>query len=121
MAACAAGIIGLAAALFPHLWVQIFSSDPAVLAAGSLYLRIVPPFFPVMAVGIALYFASQGVGRVMVPMLAGAARLAIVVAGGFAAYAAAAPLGALFGLVALAMTAYGSLIAWAVFKADWSR
>ena len=121
MAACVAGIIGLAAALFPHAWVQIFSSDPAVLDAGSLYLRIVPPFYPVMAVGIALYFASQGVGRVMVPMLAGAARLAIVVAGGFAAYAAAAPLGVLFGLVALAMTAYGSLIAWAVFKADWSR
>jgi hypothetical protein len=74
-----------------------------------------------MAVGIALYFASQGVGRVMLPMLAGAVRLAIVVAGGFVAAAAGAPLGALFGVIALGMVAYGSLIARVVFKADWSR
>jgi len=121
MAACVGGAIGLTAALFPYAWVRIFSSDAAVLAAGSQYLRIVGPFYPVMAVGIALYFASQGVGRVMLPMLAGAARLAVVVAGGFAAAAAGAPLGALFGVIALGMIVYGSLIARAVFKADWSR
>jgi len=44
-----------------------------------------------------------------------------VVAGGFAAAAAGAPLGALFGVIALGMIVYGSLIARAVFKADWSR
>ncbi len=121
MAACVAGVIGFTGALVPQAWVRIFSSDPAVLAAGSQYLRIVGPFFPVMAVGIALYFASQGVGRVMLPMLAGATRLAIVVAGGFAAAAAGAPLGALFGVIALGIVAYGSLITRVVFKADWSR
>lgn len=121
MAACVAGAIGLTAALFPHAWVRIFSSDAAVLAAGSQYLRIVGPFYPVMAVGIALYFASQGVGRVMLPMLAGAARLAVVVAGGFAAAAAGAPLAILYGVIALGMSVYGSLIARVVFKADWSR
>ncbi len=121
LAACVAGVIGLAAALVPHAWVLLFSSDPAVLSTGSLYLRIVGPFYPVMGFGIALYFASQGVGRVMVPMAAGAARLAVVLAAGLALGAAGAPLGALFAVIALGMLVYGALIGWSIFKADWSR
>lgn len=74
--ACAASIglaIGSCAALFPLGWVGLFSTDPAVLESGTQYLRTVAPFYPFLAAGIALYFASQGAGRVALPVLAGGA------------------------------------------------
>lgn len=107
--------IGAAATLAPLAWVSLFSSDPAVLEAGSLYLRTVAPCFPFLAIGIALYFASQGAGKVLWPVLAGTARLAIVVAGG----ALAASLHGIFGLIALAMVAFGLLTGWFVARARW--
>jgi putative MATE family efflux protein len=118
-AAVAASIslaIGIFAALAPHAWVGLFSDDAAVLSAGSLYLRTVAPFFPLLAAGIALYFASQGAGRVLWPMLAGTVRLAIVVAGG----ALAASLHAIFGVIAVAMAAFGALTVWFVMRTDWN-
>ena len=41
--------IGAWAAAFPHAWVTLFSADPAVLESGSLYLRTVAPFYPLLA------------------------------------------------------------------------
>jgi putative MATE family efflux protein len=107
--------IGLAASLFPLAWVGLFSSDPAVLEAGSLYLRTVAPFYPLLAVGIALYFASQGAGRVVRPVLAGTARLALVIAGGFAVVS----LQGVFIVIAAAIMAFGALTIWFVALADW--
>src|SRR5678816_3348851 len=75
-------VIGAAAALLPALWVGLFSSDARVHDAGSLYLRIVAPFYPFFGAGMALYFAAQGAGRVGLPILAGTARLVAVAAGG---------------------------------------
>src|SRR5688572_31600798 len=75
-------LIGVAVTFFPLAWVSLFSSDPEVLASGASYLRTVAPLYPFLAVGIALYFASQGAGNVLWPLLAGTARLAIVLAGG---------------------------------------
>ena len=108
--------IGAAAAFVPHAWVGLFSADPAVLDAGSLYLRTVAPFFPFLAAGIALYFASQGAGQVLWPILAGTARLAIVIAGG----AILASLHAIFGLIAAAMVVFGVLTTWFVMRARWN-
>ena len=119
MAVAVTALIGFGAALFPGAWVQLFSSDPGVLEAGTGYLRIVGPFYPLLGVSIALYFASQGVGRMLVPVLAGTARLAIVIAGGFAAAALGAPLWTLFAVIALGMTVHGATTAWAVHRSDW--
>jgi hypothetical protein len=83
LAAWVSLLIGVAVSLYPLAWVSLFSSDPAVLDSGSNYLRTVAPFYPFLAAGIALYFASQGAGSVLWPFLAGSARLAIVLAGGF--------------------------------------
>ena len=44
---------------------------------ASLYLRTVAPFYPFLAAGIALYFASQGAGQVAWPVLSGTARLVL--------------------------------------------
>jgi len=108
-------VIGAVVALFPHLWVELFSSDPGVLDAGSAYLRTVAPFYPLLAAGIALYFASQGAGQVLRMFLAGTARLVIVLAGGIFAVT----LGALFGVIAAAMAAFGLATIWATAKTDW--
>src|SRR5438093_789603 len=63
--------IGLAAALFPGVWMSLFTRDPAVVAAGSAYLRVVGPSYGFFGLGLALYFASQGAGRVVWPVVVG--------------------------------------------------
>lgn len=119
LAAGIAGTIGLGAAFFPEQWVRIFSTDAGVIDAGGTYLRIVGPFYPLFGVGVALYFASQGSGRVAPLVLAGTARLAIVIAGGMGAVALGAPLSAVFAVVALGMLVYGAMSAWAVHRTPW--
>ncbi|HXR58573.1 MAG TPA: MATE family efflux transporter [Burkholderiales bacterium] len=121
MAAAFCLVIGATVALLPRLWVSLFSADPAVLEAGSAYLRTVGPFYPFMGMGIALYFASQGAARVGWPVLAGTARLIIVICGGFATVSYGAPLPALYAVVALGMTVWGATTLYAVRAADWSR
>ena len=107
--------IGLTVAVFPGAWVGLFSRDPAVLDAGTRYLRTVAPFYALLATGIALYFASQGAGRVLPPLLAGTVRLALVIAGGLAAVS----LQGLFLVIAAAMIAYGVLTIWFVAASKW--
>jgi putative MATE family efflux protein len=108
-------IIGFAAAFFPLGWVGLFSADPAVLDSGSQYLRTVAPFYPLLAAGIALYFASQGAGAVLQPMLAGTARLVVVIAGGVLAVS----LAGIFWTIAVGMATYGALTMLAVGRAKW--
>src|SRR6185369_8432216 len=66
--------IGVVAALFPEAWLGLFDRDPAMIAAGSTYLRIVGPFYGFFGLGMALYFASQGAGALRWPLLAGLLR-----------------------------------------------
>ena len=116
LAAWVSLLIGVAVSLFPLAWVSLFSSDPAVLDSGSSYLRTVAPFYPFLAAGIALYFASQGAGSVLWPFLAGSARLAIVLAGGFLLVAS---LQGIFVVIAFATAAYGTLTIWFVARTRW--
>lgn len=121
--ACAMSLaIGATVWLFPLAWVGLFSTDPEVLDAGTLYLRVVAPFFPFLALGISLYFAAQGAGQVLRPVLAGTARLAIILAGALLlSIAGMLTLGAIFALIAAAMLAFGALSAWAVAQARWVK
>jgi MATE family, multidrug efflux pump len=107
--------IGITVTLFPVAWVGLFSTDAAVLESGTQYLRTVAPFYPLLAAGIALYFAAQGAGRVLWPLLAGTARLAIVVAGS----ALATSLQGIFVVIALGMVAAGGLTMWFVGRDNW--
>ena len=107
--------IGGTVAIFPLAWVGLFSTDAAVLDAGSRYLRIVGPFYPFLAAGIALYFASQGAGSMLRPVLASTVRLAVVVIGG----ALATSLAAIFGVVASGILVSAVLMTWFVARARW--
>src|SRR5206468_3662755 len=85
-AAIATGLaeaIGLAAAAAPRAWLGLFDRDPAMLDAGTRYLHAVGPFYGFFGLGLALYFASQGAGRVLWPLFANLARLAIAAGGGW--------------------------------------
>ena len=55
--------VGVAAAVWPAAWLGLFSDDPGMLATGAQYLRIVGPAYGFFGLGLALYFASQGAGR----------------------------------------------------------
>jgi putative MATE family efflux protein len=78
----AVAFIGFTAATFPDAWIGLFSRDPEVLRVGGDYLRRVAPFYPFVGLGMALYFASQGAGRMAWPFSASAARVATVLAAG---------------------------------------
>jgi Na+-driven multidrug efflux pump len=69
-------VIGLSAAASPHARLSLFDTDPAMLDAGSRYLYAVGPFYGLFGLGLALYFASQGAGRLLWPVLANLVRLA---------------------------------------------
>lgn len=111
--------IGLTVAAYPAAWVRLFSQDPAVIATGSQYLRIVAPFYVLFGAGMALYFASQGAGRMVLPVLAGTARLAAVVAGGVLVTMLGGPLAAVFAVIAGGITLFGGLIIAAVRAGRW--
>jgi len=120
IAGCISLTIGLAVALFPEAWIHIFSRDPEVVAAGRQYLQIVAPFYVFLGLAIVLYFASQGAGHVLRPVLAGTVRLVLVVGGAFIALALDAPLWVLYALIAFGLAVFGSLTAFAVHRTDWA-
>ena len=90
-------------------------------AAADLYLRLAGPAFAFVGAGMALYFASQGSGKVLGPVLAATVRLAVIAIGGWFLSASAAPVWTLFALVALSMLAYGLTTAAAVYVTPWGR
>ena len=82
-AAALCELIGLGAAAFPVAWLSLFDTAPAMLDAGARYLRVVGPAYGLFGLGMALYFASQGAGRLLWPFLANMARLIIAAGGGW--------------------------------------
>jgi Na+-driven multidrug efflux pump len=120
MAAGITSLIGILAALFPHAWLGLFSTDPEVLAAGSRYLRMVGPFYGFFGAGLALYFASQGAGRLLWPLLAGFTRLVIAGVGGWLATRwLGGGLPELFAAMAVALMIFGLINVAAVRLGAW--
>src|SRR5262245_50201455 len=60
-------MIGLWAAAFPYAWLSLFGTDPVMVDCGARYLRAVGPCYGLFGLGLALYFASQGAGRLLWP------------------------------------------------------
>jgi Na+-driven multidrug efflux pump len=121
VAAAAVGTIGLVVAAAPQLWSGLFTTDSGVVAAADLYLRWAGPWFAFLGLGLALYFASQGSGRMLAPVAAGAVRLVLIAAGGWWLTIGAAPAWALFALVGASMAAFGLSVAAAVYFTPWQR
>jgi putative MATE family efflux protein len=113
--------IGIAAAIWPRAWLILFSADPRVIEAGSSYLRIVGPFYGFFGLGLALYFASQGAGRLLWPLLAGFFRLLLALAGGWIALRLTGSLAWLYAVLALGLLVYGATLLTAVLSGAWFR
>ena len=111
-------IIGVAAALYPRAWLSLFGDDPAMIAIGSDYLRIVGPFYGFFGVGLSLYFASQGAGRLGWPLIAATLRVVIAAAGGFLALMLFGITG-VFWALAVALAAFGIIVAAAIAGGAW--
>ncbi len=123
--ACAAlitGVAGVLFAVFPGLWLDLFTDDADIAAAGARYLRIVGPVFFLQGLGLSLYFASQGAGKVFWPVVATALRFLLGVGG---AYVAVRGLGygleAVYICIAAGMLVYGSMTAASLKLGAWRR
>jgi Na+-driven multidrug efflux pump len=112
-------LIGLAAAILPRAWLSLFGTDPAMLDAGSAYLAAVGPFYGFFGFGLSLYFASQGAGRLLWPLLAGFLRLLVAIGGGALVLHATGSLWAMFLMLGIALAAYGILVGLSVAAGVW--
>jgi putative MATE family efflux protein len=121
-AAMAAGLteaIGLSAAFFPTLWLSLFGTDPKMIEVGTSYLQIVGPFYGFFGGGLALYFASQGAGRVGWAMMIAVLRVIIAAGGGWIAVTKLGSSTGLFAALAAALVAYGIANVAAVAGGAW--
>lgn len=115
----AVGFFGGFFALYPDIWVNIFTDNAAVRAASREYLSIVGPFLAFVGLAISLYFSSQGAARVIGPVLAQTARLAFVMAGGWWLMSSGGVSTHFFWLAAVSMILLGVLAAAAVRFTSW--
>jgi putative MATE family efflux protein len=112
-------VIGVWAAAFPRTWLALFGVEPAMLEVGSSYLRTVGPFYGLFGLGMALYFASQGAGRLLWPLFANATRLIIAAAGGWLVLRAGGDLSQVFVAQSVGLAAFGLVNAAAVANGAW--
>ena len=77
------GLIGSIIALFPDLWVNLFTTDASVRAASHQYLSTAAPMYAFIGLASSMYFSSQGAAKVLGPVLAQTARLLFIAGGGF--------------------------------------
>ena len=111
--------VGLTAAIWPRGWLLLFGQDAEMLTIGTAYLRRVGPCFGFFGLGIALYFASQGAGRLAWPLIAALLRLVVAIGGGWLVLRATGSLDGLFATYALALLLYGTVVAGAVASGRW--
>lgn len=121
MAFVLTGTIGLAAALWPHQWLLLFGDDPSMLESGSLYLSLVGPAYGFFGFGLALYFASQGAGRLEWPLATGIIRAVIAVGGAWLALGLTGSLTAVFAAIAVSLVVYGAIMIAVVASGSWFR
>jgi Na+-driven multidrug efflux pump len=112
-------MIGLWAAAFPHAWLSLFGTDPAMLDSGARYLRAVGPCYGLYGLGLALYFASVGAGRLLWPLLANLTRLAIAGGGGWLALRWGGDVSHVFLALSAALAVFGLMNAGAVAGGAW--
>lgn len=120
MAGAIAAVIGFVVALQPDLWLGLFTHDPGALAAGRTYLQIVGPVYGFFGLAMALYFASQGTGEMVWPVIANMFRILIAVCGSLLALDVLGwGLNGLFGFVALGIVSFSAVLAFSTTRPAW--
>jgi putative MATE family efflux protein len=114
-------LIGIVCAIWPEAWLSLFSHDAAMQTTGIAYLRAAGPFYGFFGLGLSLYFASQGAGKLFWPLAGGMLRVVIAVGGAwYALHIHAAPIWVFLAL-GIAMFAYGVILATAIWSGGWFK
>jgi MATE family, multidrug efflux pump len=113
------GAIGTLAALFPDLWVNIFTNDPSVRVTSHQYLATAAPMYAFIGLSLSMYFSSQGAAKVLGPVLAQTARLIFISVGGWWLSTHDATAGSFFVLAASSMVMIGVLSTASVVLTRW--
>jgi putative MATE family efflux protein len=113
------GVIASIIAIFPDLWVNIFTSDASVRAASRQYLSTAAPCYAFLGLAISMYFSSQGAAKVLGPVLAQSGRLAFIALGGWYLTTHDATPANFFALAAASMVLLGVLSAFSVILTRW--
>ena len=85
------------------------------------YLRIVGPSYGFFGLALALYFASQGAGRLFWPLSAGFLRMLIAIGGGWLVLRLTGSLHWLFAALALGLLVHGLTLLAAIGTGAWFR
>jgi putative MATE family efflux protein len=113
--------VGLVAAIWPAQWLSLFSAEPSMIETGSAYLRIVGPAYGFFGLGLSLYFASQGAGRLFWPLFFGFLRVFISIVGGWLVLRWTGSLEWMFAALALGLVVFGTSVALAIRSGAWFR
>ena len=113
--------VGLVAAIWPAQWLSLFSAEPSMIESGSAYLRIVGPAYGFFGLGLSLYFASQGAGRLFWPLFFGFLRVFISIVGGWLVLRWTGSLEWMFAALALGLVVFGTSVALAIRSGAWFR
>ena len=90
--------------------------------AATAYLIIVGPFYAFHGLGLSMYFASQGAGTVIWPVVSSALRLLVAAGGGMLAVQAFnSGFEGLLMFVAAGMVVYGVGTALSILLGAWRR
>ncbi|TMJ27856.1 MAG: MATE family efflux transporter [Alphaproteobacteria bacterium] len=120
MAGGIAAAIGIVVAVAPDLWLGLFTSDPGALASGRTYLHIVGPVYGFFGLAMALYFASQGTGEMVWPVVANLCRILIAVCGSLLALDVMGwGVHGLFIFVALGIVCFSAVLAFSTTRPAW--
>lgn len=120
MVGAATGILGIVVAIWPDLWLGLFTRDAAALASGRTYLSIVGPVYGFFGIAMALYFASQGTGEMIWPIAANLGRIVVAAGGGMLALDAFGwGLGGLYGCVAAGLVIFAGMLAFSTTRRAW--
>lgn len=106
-------------AIFPDLWVNIFTDSVAVRATSHQYLSTVGPFYAFFGLATTMYFSSQGAAKVIGPVLAQTVRLIYIAAAGWWLSAHDATAQSFFWLAASSMVLLGLLSCSSVVLTRW--
>ena len=120
MAFVMTGLLGALVASFALEFATLFTADAEVAAIAARALRCTGPAFGGFGLGMAMYFASLGAGRMGWPVVAGLSRLGLAAGGGWwlVNVAGLGVEGNFLG-VALGLTAYGMAAAAGVRASQW--
>ena len=115
-------MIGGILAIWPTLWSGLFTDDPEIADAAAAYLSRVGPAYAAFGLGLCLYFASQGLETLTIPVAGAFIRIAVVIAGfwGLAQSGALEPRSALWVIV-VAMLAYGGSVGLGLALGPWRK